>query len=365
MFDVLLPYLAFARATVLSRTDLLVENAALRQQLEIYRRQTRSPRLLPSDRLFWIWLSRWWARWKSALVIVSPETVLRWHREGYRRHWRRISGGSPGRPPIDRDTIAVIQRISRDHPEWGEDRIALELELKLGITVSPSCVRRYLVRPDGPRPSNWSKFIASHAHGIFAMDMTTQYLWNYSTRYVLVLMAIDTRRIVHVAVTAHPTLDWIKQQIREATPYGLTPRFLLHDNDGVYGQFGRVKGKSKKRDGRRFRSALDHWLHGTMGIEGVSIPYGAPNANAFVERFFRTLKEECLNHFIFASEGHLRRTVREYVRYYNGARVHQGIRGIPEPAPGALARAPAREGPVRLESRPVLGGLIHDYRKAA
>ena len=127
----MLPYLALARATVLSHTNLLIENATLRQQLEIYRRQPKPPQLLPSDRLFWIWLSHWWARWQSALVIVSPETVLRWHREGYRRHWRRVSAGSPGRPPLPRNTIAIIQRISRDHPEWGVGAWSANLDLTL------------------------------------------------------------------------------------------------------------------------------------------------------------------------------------------------------------------------------------------
>ena len=231
--------------------------------------------------------------------------------------------------------------------------------------MASSTVRRHLVRPVGPHPSNWKRFIESHASKIFALDFTTQFLRDYSVRYVLVVMALDIRRIVHIAVTRHPTLDWVKQQIREATPWGLSPRFLLHDNDGVYGQFGRIDGQTKMRDGKRYRSALDAWLARTMGIQGLPIPYGAPNANAYVERFFRTLKTECLRRFIFFSENHLRRTIFLYTRFYNGARVHQGINGIPDPEPGVLASRVGPDEPIRVDARPVLGGLIHDYRLAA
>jgi transposase InsO family protein len=182
---------------------------------------------------------------------------------------------------------------------------------------------------------------------------------------VLAIMAVDTRRIVHVAVTRHPTLDWVKQQIREATPFGTVPRFLIHDNDGIFGQLGRCAFPRPRTPGRSFRCTLDAWLDGALGIEGLPIPFGAPNANPHIERFWRTLREECLQRFIFLSEGHLRRTVRSYVRYYNGARVHQGIEGIPEPEPGALAPPDCPGDASRVDSRPVLGGLIHDYRLAA
>jgi len=352
-------------ASTRSRTDLLLEIMALRQQLGIYQRQVGRPRLRRVDRLFWIWLCRHWARWRGALVIVRPETVLRWHREGYRRYWRRVSGGQPGRPRILKLVVELIVQMSTENPSWGEDRIALELKLKLGIDVAPSTVRRHLVRPSGTQPSNWRQFVRSHASQMFAMDFLTQYLWNYGMCYVLVIMALDTRRIVHVGVTRHPSLDWIKQQIRNATPYGQVPRFLIHDNDGLFGQFGRAApcGRTGARKG--FRCALDQWLTSVVGIKGLPIPYGAPNANPFVERFMRTLRHECLRHFIFASEGHLRRTILAYVRYYNGARGHQGIRGIPVPEPGAQAPPWEEDACRKVVSLPVLGGLIRDYRIAA
>ena len=196
------------------------------------------------------------------------------------------------------------------------------------------------------------------------MDLTTQPMWDYSVRYVLVLTELQSRRVVHVATTASPTLAWVKQRIREATPFGSVPQFLVHDNDAIFGQFGRRRpGKS----GKSYRSALDLWLGEVLGITGVPIPYGAPNAAAHIERFMGSLRRECLKHFIFLSEDHLRRTVVAYIAYYNQGRPHQGIEGIPEFGPGSPRATPQEtgEGPIKAVAHPVLGGLHHDYRLAA
>ena len=196
------------------------------------------------------------------------------------------------------------------------------------------------------------------------MDLTTQPLRNYSVRYVLVLMELRSRRVVHVAVTASPTLAWLKQRIRESTPFGSVPRFLVHDNDGIFGQFGtRRQGKT----GRSYRSALDLWLGEVLCIKGIPIPYGAPNVVAHIERLMGSLRRECLNHFLFLSEDHLRRTVTAYITYYNEDRPHQEIEGIPECGPGLprAARSGTGPGPIKVVARPVLGGLHHDYRIAA
>jgi len=160
-------------------------------------------------------------------------------------------------------------------------------------------------------------------------------------------------------------LEVYRRQVREATLYGVVPRFLLHDNDGIFGQLGRPWRVEKRLPGRRYRCSLDAWLDQGPGVCGLPIPYDAPNANPHVERSMRTLREECLRNFIFLSEGHLRRTVAAYVRYFNGGRVHQGIDGIPAPEPGALAPPRTDTDFRRVESRPVLGGLIRDYRLAA
>ena len=175
-------------------------------------------------------------------------------------------------------------------------------------------------------------------------------------------MEIDSRRIVHVNVTTTPTLSWVQQQLREATSEDVAPRFLVHDNDAIFGQLGRSMSVEETGRRRSYRCHLDRWLDEVMEIEGIPIPYGAPNASPHIERFVRTLREEALDHFIFLTVDHIRRVVSEYVRYYNGARPSQAIHGIPDPYP-ELQQPPPRRG--RLVSLPVLGGVLHDYRLVA
>jgi transposase InsO family protein len=304
-------------------------------------------------------LLRWWPEWRSVLVFVRPETLLRWHRQGYRYWWRRRSGGKPGRPRIPRSHIALIRRISTEHPEWGEDRIALELRLKLGVTHAASTVRRYMVRPR--RPGSWRQFLEAHASSFVGIDFATQTLWNFATVYIFVIVALDTRQVLRAAVTRHPTLDWVKGELESVLRVHPQRRLVLHDNDGIYGQYGR----SLVVAGRRVRSHLDLWLATVLGVVGIPTPYGAPNANAVTERFIGTLRRECLEHFIFLSERHLANVVDEFVDYFNTARPHQGIDGIP--AEALQPRGPPGVAPegARLVGRPVLGGLHHDYRLVA
>lgn len=364
MSSMLSVIVATARNVLRPRADLLLENAALRQQLEVLRRHVKRPQLRRADRVFWIWLSRRWPEWRSALVIVRPETVLRWHREGYRRYWRWKSKGRPGRPRIPRRHIEFIRRISSENPSWGEDRIALEMKLKLGVEHSTSTIRRYMVDTGAPNGTTWKRFLASHANGILAIDFTTHPLWDFSVRYVFVVLALDTRRIVHVAVTASPTLAWVKQQLLEATAWESAPRFLLHDNDGVFGQYRCRSAESGSE--KTYRCAPDQWLHTVLGVTGIPTPYGAPDAAAYVERVIGSSRRECLVHFVFLSERHLRRTVTEYVSWYNTARVHQGIHDIPDVVAGRLpARCPPPVDTGRLVGHPVLGGLTYDYELAA
>ena len=364
MLSILTALLATARNALRPRGDLLLEIAALREQLEVLRRHAKRPQLRRGDRVFWIWLSRCWPRWKSALVIVKPETVLRWHREGYRSYWRWKSKGKPGRPRIPRRHIEFIRRISSENPSWGEDRIALEMKLKLGIEHSTSTIRRYMVDGGAPNGTTWKRFLASHAKEILAVDFTTHPLWNFSARYVFVVLALDTRRVVHCAVTASPTLDWVKQQLREATAWGCTPRFLLHDNDGIFGQYRCRSAKTGSE--KTYRCALDKWLEEGLGVVGIPTPYGAPNASAHVERFIGSLRRECLAHFVFVSEVHLGRAVTEYVTWHNTGRVHQGIDDIPDVVAGRIpSRRPPPVATGRLIGHPVLGGVAHDYELAA
>ena len=355
-------FVAFLRALVVSRSALFFENAALRQQLAVLQHSARRPRLRTSDRVFWVLLARFWSRWRSVLVIVQPRTVIAWHREGWRLFWRWKSRG--GRPAIESEHRALICRLSLDNPGWGEDRIADELRLKLGVEHSASTVRRYMLRPEqrGPlgeraQSQTWRTFLKNHAREIYACDFITQWTAAFRVVYVFVVMELGSRRIVHANVTSYPTLAWVKQQLRDLCVFDSGPRFFIHDNDGIFGQFGRRrKGKG------RFRCHLDRWLGKVMGIEGIPIPYRAPNANAFLERFNATLRREALDHFVFLSERHVLRVVTEYVSFYNGARPSQATGSIPDPY-DELRQPPNDAG--RVVALPVLGGVQHDYRRAA
>ena len=364
MKTLLFGLLSFLRAILQPRTTLALENAALRQQLAVYQRSQRHVRLRSEDRLFWVLLRRLWSGWDRTLIVVRPETVIAWHRRGFKLFWRRKSGPSVGRPRIPRSHIRYIQRISGDHPEWGEDRIVEELAAKFGVTHSSSTIRRYMVpRERPPRAKHtWRTFIRNHTGQVWACDFLTQYTAFYAVIHVFVIMEVGSRRIVHANVTSNPTLSWVKQQFREATAENEVPRFLVHDNGGIYRQWGKPLVVEEEGRRRNYRCELDLWLDQVMGIEGLPIPYGAPNASPHIERFMRTVRQEALDHFIFLGASHIRRVVNEYVRYYNGARPSQAIHGIPHPYP-ELLRPPPTAG--ELVALPVLGGVQHDYRLVA
>jgi transposase InsO family protein len=245
--------------------------------------------------------------------------------------------------------------MSRDNPSWGEDKINEELRVKFGVRHSTSTIRKYMARRRPRRDGQkWRTFIKNHSHELFACDFMTQHTALFTTVYVFVVMEIGTRRIVHCNVTESPALDWVKIQIRDIAAFDRKPRFLLHDNDGIFGQFGWRKGG--------FRCHLDRWLSTMMDIKGLPTPYHAPNANAHVERFHRTLRQDALNHFIFLNAAHVGRAVREFIEYYNRARPSQATHAIPDPYP-ELLKKPLAGG--KLIALPVLGGVQHDYRLAA
>jgi putative transposase len=218
-----------------------------------------------------------------------------------------------------------------------------------------------MVRRREPRGGQtWKTFVKNHASQIFACDFLRQPTALFTVVYVFVVMEIATRRIVLINVTTSPGLAWVKQQIRQATAWGKIPCFILHDNDGVFGQF-----RDRKRRGewqRRYRCHLDLWLADVMGIEGIPIPYGAPNASAHIERLNRTLREEALDHFIFLNVSHVRRVCAEYRDFCNGARPSQALHAIPKPYP-ELSKPPPKTG--KLIALRVLGGVQRDYRLAA
>jgi putative transposase len=276
-----------ATDAVRSRRDLLLENALLRQQVLILNRSVKRPALTPLDRGLLVLLASRLRSWASALLIVRPETVLRWHRQGFRLFWRRKSASRSRPSPLATDTIELITQMARDNPLWGAERIRGEL-LKLGIRVSKRTVQKYLRQAVPPRPTGqaWGTFLRNHAHEVWGCDFLQVTDLLFRPLFAFFIVAHGSRRVVHVGVTRHPTDDWVAQQLREATPYGERPRFLLRDNDS--------------KDGARFAQLAE-----ASGIAMLRTPVRAPRANAIVERFLRSVRQECLDHLLLLGEGHL------------------------------------------------------------
>ena len=236
------------------------------------------------------------------MIIVQPDTVLRWHRELFRRIWWRKSKPKhkQGRPPLTDDIVALIKRVVNENLTWGAERIRGEL-LKLGIRVSKSTIQKYMNDERGSRASKqtWGTFLRNHASQIWACDFLQTYDILFRTVFVFVIIELGSRRLVHFGITRNPTDQWTAQQLREATPFGEGPRFLIRDNDDKFGpSFARV-------------------AKGT-GVEVLKTPYRAPKANAICERFLGSLRRECLDHFLILGECHLYRVVKEYIQYFNG-----------------------------------------------
>jgi putative transposase len=322
-----------------SRLELMLENALLRQQLIVLKRQVKRPKLTWRDRTLFVLLASKLRTWKNALVIVQPDTVLRWHRELFRWVWKRRSRpkGKRGRPPLTGEFVALIKRLAKENLRWGAERIRGEL-IKLGIKVSKSAIQKYIQQVRGPNSSqNWATFLRNHASQIWACDFLQTYDIFFRTIFVFVIIELGSRRVVHFGVTRNPTDKWAAQQLREATPSGEGPRYLIRDNDKKYG---------------------DSFEQVAAGIEVLKMPYKAPKANAICERFLGSLRRECLDYILILSERHLHQIVKEYMAYFNNTRPHQGIEQRIPCRPERLEKAPVSG---ELSSRPVLAGLHHDY----
>src|SRR5499433_3685636 len=344
--------LQFLRLCLHFPTTLAAENLFLRKQLALYQERHVTPRrATDATRLALIWLGRWFD-WREALAVVQPDTFLRWHRQGFRLFWGWKS--TPGRPPIPADLQALIRRMACENPTWGEERIANELLLKLGLRVSPRTVRKYLPKHlDHGRhhrmlSQRWRTFIRNHARVMVACDFCVVVTATFRLLYVFVVMEHATRRILHTNVTAHPTASWTLQQLREAMPADHGYRFLIHDRDSIFSQ------------------QLDQGIR-HLGLRVLKTPVRTPQANALCERLIGTLRRECLDFVIPFTENHLRCIARAWVLHYNGGRRHMSLGpGMPQPPPPlpVLLQAHRHRLPehLRVVVRPILGGLHHDYR---
>ena len=327
-----------------SRKDLIIENAILRQQLIVLNRQVKRPQLTQGDRVRLVLLARLTEFWQQALHIVQPDTLLRWHRDLFRRYWRRKSKPEKSDPHISTETIELIQQMARENRLWGAERIRGEL-LKLGVKVSKRTIQKYMLKERQNRSGQtWSTFLKNHFRDIWACDFTVVNDLLFRSWYVFVIMELHTRRIVHAAVTRFPTDVWVAQQLREATPWGEGPKYLIRDRDSKYGkQFAAVAG----------------------GIKMLKTPVRAPRANSYCERLIGSLRRECLDHMLILDHRQLDRIVQEYLGYYNHSRPHQGIgQQIPENHAKDNPR-PTRKPGGSITSTPVLNGLHHSYARAA
>jgi transposase InsO family protein len=303
----------FLRAWLLGSAALALENLAFRHQLLVLQRSVSRPRLSRWDRIFWVWLSRVWASWRSSLVIVQPATVLAWHRRGFQLYWRwKSRPRTVGRPKLDAEIRHLIRQMARDNPTWGRRRIQAELAL-LGHDVAELTVAKYMHRTS-PRPSpTWRAFLAAHVQDIVAVDFFLVPTLTFRLLFVFVVLRHDRRELIHFSVTDHPTAGWTARQIIEGFPDDTAPKFLLRDRDQIYGE----------EFARRVKS---------MGIREVPIAPRAPWQNPFVERVIGSIRRECLDQFLILSEAHLRRLLRAYLAYYNTVRPHQALdQNSPQP----------------------------------
>jgi putative transposase len=333
-----------------SHASLAAENLFLRKQLAFYvERKVKPRRLNDAARIALVMLARC-IDWRTVLVVVRPETLLRWHHQGFRLFWRWKSR-RPGQPRIPSCLQELIADMARANQTWGEERIAAELLLKLGIAVSARTVSRYMRRPVPSRPhsspQSWSAFVRNHATEILACDFFLVVTARFRFVYVFLVLEISSRRILHWNVTEQPTAEWTAQQFRSVRTGDEPHRFVMHDRDPV------------------FSSAVDNVLR-SMNLRVLKTPPQVPQANAFCERLIGTTRRECLDQLIPLNEQHLRKILAEWVPHYNRGRPHASLGpGIPEPsAPTVVVRSAGHQLPHghRVAARPILGGLHHEYR---
>jgi len=320
-----------------SKIRLEAENATLRHQLVVLRRKLKGrAHLTNNDRWFFVQLYRWFPSILPVLMIIRPETLVRWHRAGFRRYWRWKSRRREGRPPIEAELRALIRQMSTENLLWGAPRIHGEL-LKLGFEVAQSSVAKYMVKRRGPPSQGWRTFLRNHAPDVAAMDLFVVPTIGFKLLYGFVIVRIHRRDLVWINVTANPTAEWVARQITEAFPWNEAPRYMVRDRDRIYGAVVT----------RRLRA---------MGIRDKPTTPASPWQNGFAERLIGSIRRECVDHIIVLGEVHLRRVLRSYADYYNGVRTH---RSLDKDAP--VSRPVQRAGVI--SSRVILRGLHHHYAR--
>ncbi len=342
MHTILSLLLSAALPSLRGRASLQLELIALRHQLSVLERKwTARPRLTRTDRFFWVWLYRFWPGCLDVVVIVKPDTVIRWHRRGFRLFWTwRSRSRRRGRPQGPQEVRELIRRMSRENPLWGAPRIHGEL-LKLGIEISQATVSKVMVRHPRPPSQSWRTFLANQADGLASIDLFVVPTATFRLLYAFIVLRHDRRKVVHFNVTAHPTAAWLGHQLVEAFPWETAPRCLIRDRDAAYGTI--------------FRDRL-----ATMSIVDLPTAPRSPWQNAYVERLIGSIRRECLDHVIVLNARHLRRILSSYFDYYHRSRTHLSLaKDCPDPRPACPP------GAGEIVAFPQLGGLHHRYERLA
>jgi transposase InsO family protein len=320
-----------------SRAALEAEIVVLRQQINVLRRANpKRSQFISIDRLILGGVCRLFPKMHDALAIVRPDTVIRWHRAGFRSYWRWKSRRRCGRSTVSLEIRRLIREMSLANPLWGAPRIHGEL-LKLGVDVGQTSVAKYMARRRAPPSQGWKTFLRNHADGIAAMDLFVVPTISFRLLYGLLIMGHGRRQILWFGVTTHPTAEWIANQLTEACGWEQTPRYLIRDRDGAYGEIFV----------RRVRS---------IGIRDRPTSARSPWQNAYAERLIGSIRRECIDHVVVFGERHLRHVLLSYKDYYNGTRTHLSLN---KDAP--ISRSTETFG--RIRSRPILGGLHHQYAR--
>ncbi|MFH0900417.1 MAG: integrase core domain-containing protein [Pseudomonadota bacterium] len=347
MLQLLLVLLRTLLSSFRPRTELVLENLALRQQLATFKAQGKKPRIRFADRAFWILLHRLWARSVDVLLFVKPETVVGWHKAAFHLFWRCLSRrrNRTGRKPTARELRDLIRKLAAEN-NWGAPRIHGEL-LKLGFSISEKTVSRYLPkrRATPGTIERWKAFLRNHAEGIAAMDFVVVPTATFRLLYVLFVIHHASRRIIHLNVTEHPTSAWICQQLREAFPYDTAPRHLIFDRDASFSASVVATIKS-------------------MGIKPTRTAYHCPWQNGLAERWVGSVRRELLDHVVVFGERHLLRLLRQYETYYHEDRTHLGLG---KETPGKRPTETRPSSTAKVIALPRIGGLHHRYtwREAA
>ncbi len=321
-----------------SRASLQLENILLRKQIDILKRRQKRPLVHNRDRLFFVLLSRLYTSWEKAFFIFQPNTLIRWHKQGFKLFWRMKSYNKGGRNRIDSELKALIIRMAQDNPLWGAPRIHGEL-LKLGFDISQSTVSSYMPRKERRTGQTWLTFLHNHLKETVSVDFFDVHTLTYSLLYVFVILSHNRRKIIHFNITKHPTDAWAAQQLIEAFAWKSSPRFLIRDRDSKFGH--------------KFKSRLRH-----LDIHDIQTAYRSPWQNGYVERVIGSIKRECLDHVIIMNETHLNNIMKSYIDYYHNSRTHLGLN---KDSPNHRKVFPDENG--IIQSIPQLGGLHHRYER--